>query len=116
MPVILIIEDEALIAHDIAMTLGDAGYSKSVIALGSKEALEKMQHCAPALIISDHNLEEDITGPEVVAQIYALHGQIPTIYLTATPELCASHHNHAVLSKPLDEGYFIEKVRSALRG
>ena len=114
MSTILIIEDEALIAQDLALILEDAGYEDSIIALSADEAVEMAKATPPTLIISDHDLEGQITGPEVVAEICKLHGPIPTIYVTGKPDLCRAVAHEAVLAKPVQEDHLINIVQSTL--
>jgi len=99
---VLIIEDESVIAYDLAEIIEEAVPATALIARTEDEAVQLAASKRPHLIISDHNLKKG-TGPGAVQRIAQLYGPVPTIFLTATPELCTPHGAHLVMGKPLSE-------------
>lgn len=75
----------------IAMLLQDAledeGATSFAFAATEKDAVDLALQHPPALITSDVNLLEG-TGPAAVAQIHQKLGDVPVIFITATPSMC----------------------------
>jgi len=90
----------------IAMLLQDAleeeGATSFSFAATQQDAIELALSNPPAIITSDVNLLEG-SGPAAVAAIRAALGDVPVIFITATPDSC---HPHApagvVLVKPVN--------------
>lgn len=102
MPHVLIIEDEAIMAMDLAALLKREGATSVAFAASQKEAVRKALERKPDLITSDVTLIEG-TGPEAVSIIRTAIGPVPVIYISATPEAC--HPVEAgcvVFDKPFD--------------
>ena len=100
---VLIIEDEALIAMHIEATLADLGATSFAFAETEAEAIREATLRKPALITSDVRLRSG-TGPGAIGIILRELGQLPVIYITATPEDCTPcEPTSRVLGKPLDE-------------
>ena len=76
---ILIVEDEVIIAEDIAMMLTDRGYAVSAMAMDYDEAIESIQTNPPDLALLDINLKGHKDGIHI-AQYINQHLQIPFIY------------------------------------
>lgn len=81
---VLIIEDEPLIALDMADMLTDHGAVTFSFADNEGDAILAADHRVPDFIVSDVSLRSG-TGPRAVAQIRTIHGAIPVIFVTATP-------------------------------
>jgi two-component system, response regulator PdtaR len=81
-PVIIIVEDEAIVANDIKETLISLGYTVPAIAKSGEIALEKVRQFMPDLVLMDIHLATEMDGVETAGQIHALYG-LPVIYLTA---------------------------------
>ena len=81
-PSIFIVEDERIVAEDIAETLKKLGYLISGIAVSGESALEKIQETLPDIVLMDIHLAGTMDGIEAAGQILALF-DIPVIYLTA---------------------------------
>ncbi|HAD96527.1 MAG TPA: DNA-binding response regulator [Cryomorphaceae bacterium] len=79
---ILIVEDEALIAHDISFTLKNAGYSISGIAHSANDAISMMKKAPPALALLDIHIKGSIDGL-MLANIINQEFNIPFIFLTS---------------------------------
>lgn len=84
---ILIIEDEPFIAMAIQEMLEEEGATSFAFAVTQAEAVESALVHKPDLITSDVSLLEG-TGPCAVAQIHEQMGQVPVIFITATPSQC----------------------------
>ena len=65
---ILIIEDQLLIAEDIAMQLEDLGYEIIGLSTNRKETFEILNKGCPDLIIADVMLEEE-NGIDIVEEV-----------------------------------------------
>lgn len=79
---ILLIEDEAIIAKDIKVTLELGKYANVTIALNPDKAREEFDADKFDLIISDINLNTDIDGIELVKELCEKK-RIPVVYLSA---------------------------------
>ena len=84
---VLIIEDEPMIAMLLQDMLEEAGATSFAFAATEKDAVELAVRHVPAVITSDVRLLEG-TGPRAVEQIHELLGEIPVIFITASPESC----------------------------
>lgn len=79
---ILIVEDEAIIAADLANKLGRMGYNVCGSAASAEEALALVAVCRPELVLMDIHLRGEMDGIEAADRIRVEYG-IPVIYLTA---------------------------------
>lgn len=79
---ILIVEDEVLIAKDIAKTLEGIDYVVSGIAYDGNSAFEQLRTHLPDLVLLDINLGSQPDGIQVATHLQE-HYQIPFIYLTS---------------------------------
>ena len=79
---ILIVEDELIIAQDIANTLEGAGYTVVGMAITPDEALQQTVAQQPELVLMDIHLQETMDGIALAKQIRTTF-DIPVIYLTS---------------------------------
>ncbi|TAG91152.1 MAG: GGDEF domain-containing response regulator [Oscillatoriales cyanobacterium] len=79
---ILIVEDESIIAEDIADSLIALGYRVTAIVYSGEEALQSAAEERPDLVLMDVNLQGEIDGITTGENIRSRF-QIPVIYLTA---------------------------------
>lgn len=79
---ILIIEDDPLIAEDLALCISDMGYEVVGKAFTAESALHKIKNLRPELILLDIELSGEMDGIEV-AEIINLKYRIPFIYVTS---------------------------------
>lgn len=100
---VLIIEDDAVAALDIQGVLASAGATSFGFADCLSEALECARAEPPKVITSDVLLGSDF-GPDVVARVLDEIGEVPVIYITATPEECPAAPRERVFEKPFDAG------------
>jgi len=79
---ILVVEDESIVALDIAKLLENLGYNVSAIVSSGEEAVEKVCNDRPDLVLMDIVLQREMDGIQAAAQIQSTC-DIPVIYLTA---------------------------------
>ncbi len=110
---VLIIEDEFLIAELLASMLEANGADTTSIAVSEVQALSSARERQPDLIVSDVNLGRGGSGPDAVVRIRDELGDIPVIFVTATPRECAPFdYAAAVLDKPIQPDRFAAALRS----
>jgi len=95
---ILIVEDEAIVAADLANKLRRLGYEVAGTAAGGEEAVALACSLRPQLVLMDIRLEGSIDGIEAADSIRRLH-DAPLIYLTA-------HSDNATLARAKLTGPF----------
>lgn len=79
---VLIVEDEIIIAEDIASYLETLGYNVIGIVDNATDALQKIKTLSPDLILLDININGPIDGVQV-ATIIKQDYKIPFVFLTA---------------------------------
>ncbi|MDF0555205.1 EAL domain-containing protein [Kamptonema sp. UHCC 0994] len=79
---ILIVEDESIIAEDIADSLKTLGYSISAIVFSGEEAIQLAGDMQPDLVLMDIHLQGKMDGITAAEEIRSRF-QIPVVYLTA---------------------------------
>lgn len=99
---VLIIEDEPLIALDLEELLERYGARTFSFADSQQCAIERSREVRPDFILSDVALLEG-TGPLAVQEIRREQGEIPVIFVTATPEACSPCEPPGqIFRKPVD--------------
>lgn len=99
---VLIIEDEPLIALDLEDLLERNGALTFSFADSQRAAIVASREVRPDFILSDVSLLEG-TGPLAVQAIRGEFGDIPVIFVTATPEACSPCAPPGqVFRKPMD--------------
>src|SRR6266702_6434821 len=88
---ILIVEDEAIVAADLAGMLGRLGYEISGTTPRGEEAINLARERQPDLVLMDIRLAGAIDGVEA-AEIIHREFDLPVIFLTA-------HSDHATLER-----------------
>jgi PAS domain S-box-containing protein len=79
---ILIVEDERIVAMDLAGTLNELGYSVVGMAARGEEAIARADELRPHLILMDVRLGNGLDGIQV-AEVIRRSRDVPVIYLTA---------------------------------
>ena len=79
---ILIVEDEAIVAHEIKTSIEKMGYSAGSIVSRGADAIRKAEKDHPDLILMDIELKGEMDGIEAADTIKSRFG-IPVIFLTA---------------------------------
>ena len=103
---LLIVEDEAVIAHEMKQSLEMMGYRVCGVAASVKEALPQIRSIQPDLALMDIQLSGDTDGIEIAKQIYTTHN-IPSIFVTAftdseTISRAKQSGAFGFISKPID--------------
>jgi PAS domain S-box-containing protein len=104
---VLIVEDEALVAEDLGMTLEILGYEIIGIASTGIEAMALINRNRPDLILMDIILRGSMTGIDTALQVRT-QDDIPIIFLTAysdgsVVEQVKKTDPYGYLIKPVDE-------------
>lgn len=103
---ILVVEDDALIADDLQRTLVGLGYDVPCTAATGREAIEAAARLRPKLVLLDIKLQGSMDGIEVAAVIRRDY-DIPIIYLT-------SHSDPATLARAIETsplGYLVKPFK-----
>jgi len=79
---IMVVEDERIVARDLARQLGDLGYDVVATAYSGEEAVEKVGEVHPDLVLMDIVLAGAMDGIQAAEKITALSGT-PVVYLTS---------------------------------
>ena len=79
---VLIVEDEALIAMEIADRLGSLGYTVCGSTSRGEQALEEIQVTRPDLVLMDVRLAGKLSGIETAARLREIR-DLPVIFLSA---------------------------------
>ncbi|WP_415182285.1 response regulator [Phaeovulum sp.] len=110
---ILVIEDEAIIAMDIAGIVQEIGHHVTGIARTRIEAVALATRERPDLILADIQLADNSSGIDAVNDILAQFDGTPAIFITAFPErLLTGERPEPVfmITKPYSE----DQIRSAV--
>jgi CheY-like chemotaxis protein len=84
-PRLLIVEDESIVAADIAVSVRQLGYNVAAIAASGEEALVLAEQVGPNLVLMDIHLRGRMDGVEA-AQVMRDRFQLPVVFLTAYGE------------------------------
>ncbi len=82
---VLVIEDESVIALDLATIAKELGHVVLPVAITHKEALDIATRERPGLILADIQLSDGSSGLDAVRDILATR-HIPVVFITAYPE------------------------------
>jgi CheY-like chemotaxis protein/DNA-directed RNA polymerase specialized sigma24 family protein len=82
---VLVIEDESVIALDLASIAKELGHVVLPVAITHQEALDIAEREKPGLILADIQLSDGSSGIEAVRDILAKR-HIPVVFITAYPE------------------------------
>jgi CheY-like chemotaxis protein/DNA-directed RNA polymerase specialized sigma24 family protein len=113
---VLVIEDEAVIALDVAEIVRNAGHEVVGIAATEKTAIELAAKHSPHLVLADIQLRGSDSGISAVNQIMKSMS-VPVIFVTGFPErlLTGKQVEPAfVISKPFDPDLLRAAIAQAL--
>lgn len=116
---LLIVEDEPIIAKDIAYTVEDLGYGVAAVCRNHHEALEALRSSNPDLVLCDIHLKgDDWDGIQLATEIRRLY-DLPLIFLTAltdpdTISRAAVTDPDAYLTKPFEERTLYAAIELAI--
>lgn len=116
---ILVVEDERIVAKDIAKRLSDLGYSVVATVSSGEAAIETATAKQPDLVLMDIQLKGNVDGIEAAEKIRA-NFNIPVIYLTAyadenTLQRAKVTEPFGYIVKPFDERDLHAAIEIALR-
>jgi PAS domain S-box-containing protein len=115
---ILVVEDEPIIARDIAEILRSFGYQVTAIASSGEEAVKKVVEQQPDLVLMDIVLKGSMDGIETTACIQA-RCDIPFVYLSAYSDRevlkrARETYPYGYLIKPVTEHELAMAIERAL--
>ncbi len=101
---VMIVEDQALLAMELELVLGDAGCDVVGCAMDKASAFAIAEREKPDLALIDINLLDGMTGPQIAQKMVSEHGAA-VVFLTANPEQIPDGFAGALgaVSKPFDE-------------
>jgi 1,2-diacylglycerol 3-beta-glucosyltransferase len=117
--VILIVEDEMVLAMSMQSIIENMGHRVSGIAISGEEAVKLAEEGRPNLVLMDITLEGEMDGIEAASQIIEKLN-IPVIFVTGYSDditlkrLDAVDH-YGVLQKPVDEYTLKMSVENMLK-
>src|SRR5689334_10900048 len=100
---LLIVEDECIVAFDLAVALEAMGYAVVATASSSEEALRFADAERPDLVLMDINIAGGTDGIETGCRLRARH-HVPLVYLTANVD--ATTLSRALATEP--DGYLVK--------
>lgn len=103
---ILVVEDEVVVAEDIASTLRSLGYGVPAIANSGQEAITLATRLRPDLVLLDIKMPGKIDGIEAACTIHSNLG-VPVVYVTAYSD--GETLARAKLAQPY--GYIIKPIQ-----
>lgn len=115
---ILVVEDEAIVARDLAQRLEGLGYSVTGTAGTGAEALALAEKTRPNLVFMDITIQGPIDGVET-AQRIASRMDVPIIFLTAHTDTgtilrARQARPYGYLVKPLEERELLTTIEMAV--
>ncbi len=114
---VLIIEDEPVIAMDIAGIVRQAGHRVVGIATTQADAVALAERQRPGLILADIQLADDSSGIRAVDAILA-NGSLPVVFITAYPERLLEIERvepSLLITKPFSEHLLKVAIAQALQ-
>ena len=101
---VMIVEDQALLAMELELVLGESGCDVVGCAMDQASAFAVADREHPDLALIDINLLDGITGPRIAQRLVADQGTA-VVFLTANPEQIPEGFAGALgaVSKPFDE-------------
>lgn len=102
---VLIVEDQALLAMELELVLGEAGCDVVGCAMDRASAFSIAERMRPDLALVDVNLLDGLTGPQIAHRLVT-EFECAVVFLTANPEQIPEGFSGALgaVSKPFDEG------------
>ena len=101
--ILIIVEDESIVAQDLQFTLGDLGYGVPAIANSGELAIQKVAEHQPDLILMDIRIIGEMDGI-ATAEVISQRFDIPVIFLTA-------HSDEETLARAIETspyGYIVK--------
>lgn len=114
---VLIIEDEPVIAMDIAGIVRQAGHRVLGIAATQDDAIAMAERQPPSLILADIKLADDSSGIRAVDAILD-RARVPVVFITAYPERLVENERvepSLLITKPFSEHLLKVAIAQALQ-
>jgi CheY-like chemotaxis protein/TolB-like protein len=116
---VLLVEDEAIVAHDLRDSLADLGYDAFAVAASAEEALARATERRPDVALVDIRIKGRLDGIQAAQLLYERY-RIPIVYLTAhadgaTLERALRTQPYAYLLKPVKPAELRSTIEIALR-
>lgn len=109
---ILVLEDEALIAMDIEMTLAEAGFEQVSVHSNAQSALNRIDECRPMAAFLDFNLGNGKNSLPVAEKLKS--HSIPFVFLTgytdATVSLPSNLSDTKRIAKPFRSADLVKTI------
>lgn len=101
---VMIVEDQALLAMELELVLGESGCDVVGCAMDKAGAFAVAERERPDLALVDVNLLDGLTGPQIAQRMVSEFG-CAVVFLTANPEQIPDGFAGALgaVSKPFDE-------------
>lgn len=115
---ILVVEDEAIVARDLAQRLEGLGYSVTGTAASGAEALALVEKIPPNLVFMDITIQGPIDGVETAERISS-RMDVPIVFLTAHTDTgtilrAKQARPYGYLVKPLEERELLTTIEMAV--
>lgn len=113
---VLIIEDESVIALDLAETVGELNHEVVGIARTRAEAETLARRTRPSLVLADIKLADDSSGIDAVVDIQRALA-VPVVFVTAFPERLLTGERPEptfIVTKPFDAEMLAVAMAQAL--
>ena len=115
---VLIVEDEPMVAEDIAEALNNIDFKVSAVVYSEKAAMEELLQNTPDIVLLDINLKNGKEGIQIAEEINHRY-HIPFVYLTAysdklTLEMAQNTQPAGYLVKPFTEKNLFATLQLAL--
>lgn len=120
-PVVLVVDDEHLIADTLSVILSKNGFS-TLTAYNSQTALDLAQLVPPELLLSDVWMEPGMNGAELAMAVVARYpeckvllfsGHASTVNLLGTAR--AKGHDFSLLTKPIHPSDLIARIKESFQ-
>lgn len=111
---VMIVEDQALLAMELELVLGESGCDVVGCAMDRAGAFAIAERERPDLALIDINLLDGMTGPQIAQRLVSEFGSA-VIFLTANPEQIPDGFAGALgaVSKPFDDTTILAVVAFA---
>jgi len=114
---VFIVEDQIIVAEDLAQRLERNGFEVAGIASSGHEAIALIKNIHPDLILMDVRIRGELNGIEVAIIIQSFD-RIPIIFLTGFEEAAFSYlkvvDDYIYINKPFSEEMLLEAIGRAL--
>ncbi|WP_374384358.1 PAS domain S-box protein [Dongia sp.] len=117
-PMIMVVEDERIVALNLCRSLNKLGYNASIIVSNGEDALRSIHAHKPDVVLMDIHIDGEMDGIETAAHI-PQDLMVPVIYLTAyteeaTLERARQTKPYGYLVKPFSERELHATIKMAL--